>query len=51
MERIKLKEGIRLAMAISADGNKFLQAGRGGGGGLGEGAGHIWPRLGWPLAP
>eukprot|EP00201_Polytomella_parva_P009407 CAMPEP_0175050128 /NCGR_PEP_ID=MMETSP0052_2-20121109/7098_1 /TAXON_ID=51329 ORGANISM="Polytomella parva, Strain SAG 63-3" /NCGR_SAMPLE_ID=MMETSP0052_2 /ASSEMBLY_ACC=CAM_ASM_000194 /LENGTH=595 /DNA_ID=CAMNT_0016314319 /DNA_START=12 /DNA_END=1799 /DNA_ORIENTATION=+ len=25
MEKIKIKEGIRLAMAISADGNKFLQ--------------------------
>ena len=25
MEKIKLKEGIRLAMAMSADGNKFLQ--------------------------
>ena len=25
MEKIKLRDGIRLAMAISADGNKFLQ--------------------------
>ena len=25
MERIKLKEGLRLVMSISADGNKFLQ--------------------------
>ncbi len=25
MERQKLREGIRLAMAVSADGNKFIQ--------------------------
>ena len=25
MEKVKLRDGIRLAMAISADGNKFLQ--------------------------
>ncbi len=25
MERIKIKEGIRLVMSVSADGNKFLQ--------------------------
>ncbi len=25
LERIKLKEGLRLVMSISADGNKFLQ--------------------------
>lgn len=25
MERIKIKEGIRIVMSISADGNKFLQ--------------------------
>ena len=37
MERIKIKEGIRLAMAISADGNKFLQVGVGVGVGRGTG--------------
>lgn len=25
LEKVKLREGIRLAMLISADGNKFLQ--------------------------
>jgi methionyl-tRNA synthetase len=27
MEKIKIREGIRLAMAISADANKFIQVG------------------------